>query len=308
MLACQVLSRMVRAVSAAVPCPGARAFLTADDPHAGRPARQVEQPGQFSHPRAVAGLTLGVVGGDLHVVGDLFDQHAGITGEGEPDRVLHPLGGEPVQELVEVPGTVNPNQHRLSGSGGADPGQLPERLAEHGDVRASVPGPQHDRQRFTSASGSVVDEHAQRVEPEPAFERGFRVLPVGVCGNEDGVQTDHQRILGTRITVGGGLACQPPREPARRRGCIDRLQHLKGIRRQQADQPLDGRVGSHPTVDGRLDPRERDISQAVPIQNEADRQIGHDLARIMTRGRFAPRRQHMRQTRSHPRHGRGPGE
>ncbi len=94
---------------------GMGAFFADDDPHPGRPAGQVEQSGEFGDPGAVAGLPVGVVGRGPHAVGDLLDQHAGVAGQGEPDRVLDPLAGEPVEEFVAVPGTIDPDQHPFPG-------------------------------------------------------------------------------------------------------------------------------------------------------------------------------------------------
>jgi hypothetical protein len=59
--------------------------------------------------------------------------------------------------------------------------QLPQRLSGDrdvvgGGVRPGVARPQLDLQRFTAALDAVVDERAQRMEPEPTLERRRRTL------------------------------------------------------------------------------------------------------------------------------------
>ena len=89
-------------------------FLAGDDPHPGRPPGQVQQTGQLGDPRPGTDLALGVVGRCPHLVGDLLDHLTGVAGQGEPDRVLHPLTGEPVQQLVGAAGTIDPDQNPLA--------------------------------------------------------------------------------------------------------------------------------------------------------------------------------------------------
>lgn len=42
---------------------------------------------------------------------DQLERLAHVTGQGEPDRVLDALGGEPVDQPVRVPGAIDPDQH-----------------------------------------------------------------------------------------------------------------------------------------------------------------------------------------------------
>ena len=79
------------------------------------------------------------------------------------------MRGKPVQQVVAVPGTIDPDQNLFPGSEAGRAGQLGERVTEHGDVilggvAADVPGPEQDPQRFPGPGPAVIDEHAQRVE------------------------------------------------------------------------------------------------------------------------------------------------
>ena len=65
-------------------------------------------------------------------------------------------------------------------------GQLRSACADDGDVvgggvRAGVARPQQHRQRLPGPVGAVVDERAQRVEPEPALERRRRACSFSEC-------------------------------------------------------------------------------------------------------------------------------
>ena len=56
---------------------GVRAFFAHDDPHARRPAGQVEQAGGLGDPRAVTDLPVGVVGGGPGRLGDQIQSCGG---------------------------------------------------------------------------------------------------------------------------------------------------------------------------------------------------------------------------------------
>ncbi len=72
------------------------------------------------------------------------------VGQGKPDRVLHPLPGQPRQELMRAASAVGADQHRSARpAAGLVSGELRERRLEHGDVvgggvRARVSLAQHD--------------------------------------------------------------------------------------------------------------------------------------------------------------------
>jgi hypothetical protein len=69
---------------------GVGTFLAHDQPHPGRPARQVEQAGQLGDPGAGADLAVGVVGGRPRLgrdLGQLLLDRRGVAGQGEADRV-----------------------------------------------------------------------------------------------------------------------------------------------------------------------------------------------------------------------------
>jgi hypothetical protein len=124
-----------------------RAFVAYDHCHPARPPAQVQQAGDLEYPGAQAGLAVGVVArlpGVLRDEGEFVDDR---VGQGEPDRVRQPLGDDSVQQLVCGSGRVDPDQDLAPGAGSRPVvGQLPQRLAEDGDVvgggvRAGVPGP-----------------------------------------------------------------------------------------------------------------------------------------------------------------------
>ncbi len=93
--------------------PGVRAFLAGDDPHAFRPAAQVEQAGEPGDPGAVADLPVAVVGRGPGASGDLGDGVGDLVGDGEPDGILQPAAGpgEPGEEVVAAAGGVGADQH-----------------------------------------------------------------------------------------------------------------------------------------------------------------------------------------------------
>lgn len=64
---------------------------------------------------------------------------------------------------------------------------------------------------------------------------------------------------------------------------------------QQADQAGHGGIGGHLPEHLRLRPQHRDIRGTVASGGDRDRQIQHDLARIMHRPRRPPQTQPIRQ-------------
>ena len=93
-----------------------------------------------------------------------------------------------------------------------------------GGIRAGVPGPQHHLQWFPGAVRAVVDEHAQRVEPEPAFERRLGVLLLRVRPDQGGVHIHDQRRRGIGAVIGCMLTGQSPH---RRPGCGSLSSYLR---------------------------------------------------------------------------------
>jgi hypothetical protein len=140
----------------------------------------------------------------------------------------------------------------------------------------------------------VVDERPQRVEPEPALERRRRTLLVAVRGHQGGVHINDERIVGRGVVVGGVLAGQRPYPgPSGSPGGVDRRQGTLGVAGQHIHRPRDRRVRGDVAEQARLGAQHRHVGQAVPSEGEADRQIAHDLARMMCRQRLVPRLQRL---------------
>ena len=88
-----------------------------DDPHPGRPGRQVEHAGDLHNVTVLPRLTIGGESGLPRRLGDLGDGVADLVGQGVPDRVLHGpaafcvLHSDPVEQLVGGAGAVGADQH-----------------------------------------------------------------------------------------------------------------------------------------------------------------------------------------------------
>ena len=184
-------------------------------------------------------------------------------------------------------------------------GQLRQRLPGDGDVvgggvRPGVPGPQHHRQRLPGAVRAVVDERPQRMEPEPAFERGRRVFLLRVRGDQGGVEVDDQRPAASAAWSGASHRPTPTPAPGLAAGRCDRRQRLRRISGETVDQPGHRRVRGDRAKHARLGAQQRDVGQAVTTQRQRDRQIQHDLARIVPGTAACATRQRRRQARSRP--------
>jgi hypothetical protein len=93
------------------------------------------------------------------------------------------LCGKPFEQFVGAAGAVGADQNPAAGT---DPGLVAGKLRQRGfddgnviggSIGSGVTRPEHDRQRFTGPVGLVVDEGAQRMGAEAAFERRRRSLP-----------------------------------------------------------------------------------------------------------------------------------
>jgi hypothetical protein len=62
---------------------------------------------------------------------------------------------------------------------------------------------------------------------------------------------------------------------------IDRGQRLVGVAGQGRDQPRHRRIGGDPAEHPGLSAQYRDVAGGVPTQRDRDRQIRHDLPRIV---------------------------
>jgi hypothetical protein len=175
---------------------GVRALPAHDHPHPGRPGSEVEQPGHLEHPGTVAGLAIAVIGALPGPLGHPGEGFGDGVGQGEPHRVRQPLGGEPVQQLVRAAGGVGAHQDLAAGAGPRSvPGQLAQRLAQHGDVvgggvGAGVARAQQHRKRLTGAGRAVIDERPQWMVAKPALKRRRRALLVRVRRDQGGVDVD----------------------------------------------------------------------------------------------------------------------
>jgi len=203
---------------------------------------------------------------------------------------------------VGATGAVGADQHRLARPPpGPVPGELRQSLADHtyvvrSSVRAGVALSEHHRQRLTRACLAVIGEGQQRVEPEAFLECRGRQLLVRVRRDQGGVDVDHHRVLRVGGVVGGVLTRAGPHPgPGRRPRGVDRRQRAVGVAGEGVDQPRHSRIRGHRTEHRRLRAQHRDIGQAVTAHRQRNRQIGHDLARIMPSQRLPPRSERLRQ-------------
>ena len=258
--------------------------------------------GELGDPRAVADLAITVVGGlpEFRLVQQSKLVGEGV-GQGEPNRVLRPLCGEPGQQLMGAAGAVGADQHSLARPPARCVAwELRERCFEYcdvirGGVGASVSLSEHEGKRFTRPGSAVICEGQQRVEPEAFLKGRGREFLVRMRGDQRRVDVDDDRVIDVGAVVRGVLAgCGPHPCPGRGTRGIDRLQHPVRVSGQGIDQPRHRRVRGHRPEHRRLGTQHRDVGQAVPADRECDRQIGHDLARIMPRQRSAPPAQRLR--------------
>jgi hypothetical protein len=108
-------------------------------------------------------------------------------------------------------------------------------------------------------------------------------LFVRVRGDQAGIHINHHPALLHRRA---GVVPDPL--PGRRPRRVDRRQNRVGVRGQGRDQPRHRRVRGDPAEHTRLGAQHRDIGCSVPAQRDRDRQIGHDLPRVMDRERLTP--------------------
>lgn len=128
------------------------------------------------------------------------------------------------------------------------------------------------------------------MKPECALPGAGGVLLVRVRGDQAGVQVDHDPpILQRRPRT---VPDPVPRHRPRR---VDRRQDGVSVRGQGRDQPRHRRIRGDPAEHTRLSTQHRDVAGSVPAQGDRDRQIGHDLARVVHRERLAPPPQQLAQ-------------
>jgi len=286
---------------------GVGPFPAHDHAHVFGPAVEVEQSGELCHVSAFTGVVVAVEGRGPHPFGDLLVEAGGVQWEGEPDGVGDPVPREPLGEVFGAAGPVSTDQDLLARSR-VRLGQLRQRGLGDGDVvgggvGAGVAWTQMSHQRLTSPGWAVVAEGEQGMEPEASLERRCRVLLVRMCGDQAGIQINHQRGLNTRLVVRGVHPGQVPHPCSGLLPCRgDGVQGLVSILSQHSDQSGHGRIGSHASVDAGLGTQHGDIAEGFPTQDQTDHQIADDLSRIMHRQGFTPPTQSLGQAPVQPRH------
>jgi len=142
---------------------GVGALTAHDDPHPGRPTRQIHDAGELGHVRAGADTARTVVGRCPYVVGDQLVEAGGVHREGEPDRVRHAAAYQRFYRLMGGAGPVDTDQDfaaRARAEAGLVQCGSDHLLVIAGGVRSRVTGPQHDHQRLAGAAAAVVGECA----------------------------------------------------------------------------------------------------------------------------------------------------
>ena len=113
------------------------------------------------------------------------------------------------------------------------------------------------------------------------------------------------RVASTSMTTGSvldrgaGVIARPVPAP-RARAALIAASGVVGVRGQAGDQPGHRRVRGDRAEHPGLGAQHRDIAGGVPAERDRDRQIGHDLPRIMRRERQPPRPEQPRQPRARP--------
>jgi hypothetical protein len=201
-------------------------------------------------------------------------------------------------ELLGRSGGVGAHQHRhLAGlvAGALRGGQLGERGVKHDDmigggVRACFARSQQLADRFPTTAVTVIDEPEQGVKSESLLPGPGRVLFLGVRGDQGGVEIDHYLSVLDR-----GPGVMPDPFPRTSSSGADRGEGVVSVRGQATDQPGHRRVRRDRAEHPGLGAQHRDIAGGVPAERDRDRQIGHDLPRIMPRERQPPRPEQPRQ-------------
>jgi hypothetical protein len=153
-------------------------------------------------------------------------------------------------------------------------GQLAQGGADDGDVvgggvRAGVAAAQQHRHRLPGPGLAVIEERAQRVMPEAAFERRRGLLLLRVGGHQGGVDIDDQRSPVINPVIRGDDTGPGPHLPAGGgSGHLDRAHGPVGVVGQRGDQPRDRRVRGDPPEHLGCPAQHRNIGQTVT----ADRQ------------------------------------
>jgi hypothetical protein len=224
---------------------------------------------------------------DAHRVEDRGRDLGVLPGGDEEANVALPAGGE---EPGRAPRRVGTDDERsLDGdglvsrlvAGGDRPGQLSDRLIEHGDVvghgvRAGVARTQHPRKRLTGASAKKNIGW----KPKPPLEVGSGLLvALRVDLDERGVDVDDDR-----------------RRSRRRRGPgPDLLSHCRHRRRDRTphrsvdlvEGPVHRRVRGHRAEQRGLEAQVLDVRTGLPAAGEHERHLGEDLAPVVDRHLFA---------------------
>jgi hypothetical protein len=205
-------------------------FLADDDPHPGRPGRQVQHPGDVRDPGAVPDLPVSVVSRRPRIRRDPEDGGLHLPGDRHADRIVQPprWGGQPVQEPVRPAAGVSADQDPAPQVtrqlGQRQPGRL-DMVGRR--VRPGAPTPQHEGQRLPAPASAVAGEGGHGLEAERLLPRGSGFLFLRVGDHDRGVQVDRdQPAARARRGVPGQ---RPSPLPGRRPGGPDRLQRPRQV-------------------------------------------------------------------------------
>ena len=173
--------------------------------------------------------------------------------------------------------------------------QLGEGQVQHGDmvgrgVRAGTARAQDGGQGLVG----VVQPAPERVEAITVLVVGRRLLLLGVCGEQGGVE-----VQGHIAVLGDGAEPRCPCPDTRRRPRLaDGAQALivDGL-----DHPPGGRARGDTAEQVGLVPQRRHVRQAVPAVGEHDRQVDEHPPRVMAAATPTDRRHRDRQGIAQPR-------
>src|SRR5699024_8067628 len=143
---------------------------------------------------------------------------------------------------------------------------------------------------FPSPGLAVVQERADRVVAEAAFECRCGLLLLAVDVDQGGIEVDDQRVLRTSPRSWRVVTREGPGSFTRAlAGCRDRSHHSRCVLGQRGQHARDRRSRGDVTEHARLTPQQVGIAGDLPAHRESHRQVQHDLRRVMLGQRLRPR-------------------